>query len=396
MSSRTRALILAFAVVGFGLAAASSYVHYKLLTDPGYVSPCDVNTTFSCSQVYLSRFGSVAGVPVAIGGLIWFGLAGLLAGFGRADGKPSVAAGYLLALSVIGVGVSLYLAYASFFVLRTGCLLCMGTYVCVASIFLLSLFSNGESVMRLPSRLLADLRSAVGRPAVALAAILFLAGTASLVAFFPREGAMAQQAASTAAPTADVREAFAAAWVKQPRVDLGIPGDGAKVIVVKFNDFQCGACAQAEMIYKPVLQKFAASNPGVVKYVVKDWPWDTDCNFNAGRTIQGHEAACDSAAAARMARDRGKYDEMAAWLYANQGARPEAVREAAQKMLGITDFEREYAAKLSGIRSDVADGGVLNINGTPTYFINGVRLPGTIRPEYFEMAIDIEMKKAGT
>ena len=97
-----------------------------------------------------------------------------------------------------------------------------------------------------------------------------------------------------------------------------------------------------------------------------------------------------------MARDRGKYDEMAAWLYANQGARPEAVREAAQKMLGITDFEREYAAKLSGIRSDVADGGVLNINGTPTYFINGVRLPGTIRPEYFEMAIDIEMKKAGT
>ena len=207
---------------------------------------------------------------------------------------------------------------------------------------------------------------------------------------------MAQQAASTAAPTADVREAFAAAWVKQPRVDLGIPGDGAKVIVVKFNDFQCGACAQAEMIYKPVLQKFAASNPGVVKYVVKDWPWDTDCNFNAGRTIQGHEAACDSAAAARMARDRGKYDEMAAWLYANQGARPEAVREAAQKMLGITDFEREYAAKLSGIRSDVADGGVLNINGTPTYFINGVRLPGTIRPEYFEMAIDIEMKKAGT
>src|SRR6187431_53820 len=159
MSSRTRGLILAFAVVGFGLSAASSYVHYKLLTDPGYVSPCDVNTTFSCSQVYLSRFGSVAGVPVAIGGLIWFGLAGLLAGFGRADGKPSVAAGYLLALSVIGVGVSLYLAYASFFVLRTGCLLCMGTYVCVASIFLLSLFSNGESVMRLPSRLLADLRS---------------------------------------------------------------------------------------------------------------------------------------------------------------------------------------------------------------------------------------------
>jgi uncharacterized membrane protein/protein-disulfide isomerase len=389
-------LILSFAVVGFGLSAASSYVHYRLLTVPGYVSPCDVNSTFTCSQVYLSRFGSVAGVPVAVGGLIWFGLAGLLAGFGRADGKPSVAAGYLLALSVAGVGVSLYLAYVSFFVLRSGCVLCIGTYVCVAGIFLLSLFSNGESVMRLPSRLLADVRAAIGRPAVAVAAILFLVGTASVVAFFPREGAIAEQAAAAPPPTADVRQAFEAAWAKQPRVDMGISAEGAKVIVVKFNDFQCGACAQAEMVYKPVLQKFAASSPGAVKYVVKDWPWDTDCNFNSSRTIPGHEAACDSAAAARMARDRGKYDEMAAWLYGNQGARPEAVREAAQKLLGVTDFDREYTAKLAGIRADIADGGVLNINGTPTYFINGVRLPGGMRPEYFEMAIDIELKKAGT
>ena len=65
-------------------------------------------------------------------------------------------------------------------------------------------------------------------------------------------------------------------------------------------------------------------------------------------------------------------------------------------MLGVTDFDREYAAKLSAIRADVADGGVLNIDGTPTYFINGVRLPGGMRPEYFEMAIEIEIKKAGT
>jgi uncharacterized membrane protein/protein-disulfide isomerase len=396
MSSRTRALILAFAVVGFGLAAASSYVHYRLLTDPGYVSPCDVNSTFNCSQVYLSRFGAVAGVPVAIGGLIWFGLAGLLAAFGRADGKPSAAAGYLLALSVIGVGVALYLAYASFFVLRTGCLLCMGTYVCVAAIFVLSLFTNSESIVRLPSRLLVDLKSAVARPAVAVAVLLFAAGTASLVAFFPREGAIAEQAASAPAPSGDIRQAFEAAWAKQPRVDLGIAAEGAKVVVVKFNDFQCGACAQAEMIYKPVLQKFGTSAPAAVRYVVKDWPWDTKCNFNSSRTIPGHEAACDSAAAARMARDRGKYDEMAAWLYANQGARPEAVRATAQKMLGITDFDREYALKLPEIRADIADGGVLNINGTPTYFINGVRLPSGMRPEYFEMAIDIELKKAGT
>ena len=72
------------------------------------------------------------------------------------------------------------------------------------------------------------------------------------------------------------------------------------------------------------------------------------------------------------------------------------MRAAAQKMLGVTDFDREYALKLPEIRSDVADGGVLKVEGTPTYFINGVRLPSGMRPEYFEMAIDIEMQKAGT
>jgi uncharacterized membrane protein/protein-disulfide isomerase len=396
MSSRTRSLIVAFALLGFGLAAASTWIHYRLLTDPSYVSVCDVNSTFSCSEVYLSRYGSVAGVPVAVGGLIWFGLVALVAGFAKPDARPSAAAGYLLALSVVGLGVSLYLAYTSFFVLRTGCLLCIGTYVCVTAIFLLSLFTNAESILTLPSRLTADLRAAFARPAALLATVLFLAGTASVVAFFPREGELAAEAAAAPAPTGDVRQQFAAAWAQQPRVDLGIAPEGAKVVIVKFNDFECGACAQAEMLYRPVLQKLSASHPGAVKYVVKDWPWDTKCNFNAGRTIPGHEAACDAAAAARMARDRGKYDDMAAWLYANQGARPEAIRATAQRMLGVTDFDREYALKLPEIRSDIADGGVLNIQGTPTYFVNGVRLPSGMMPQYFELAITLELEKAGT
>jgi vitamin-K-epoxide reductase (warfarin-sensitive) len=403
MSSRTRWLILAFALTGFGLATASAWVHYRLLTDPAYISPCDVNASFNCSQVYLSRYGSVGGVPVAIAGLVWFGLAALLAAFARPDEKKSVAAGYLFALSLIGLGVAIYLAYASFFVLQTGCLLCIGTYVCVLAIFVLSSFTSGESVTALPARLFSDLGALVSRPGTLATAVLFLAGAASVVAFFPREGGEAPQAAAAAAQAqpasaaaGNTQEAFADAWAKQPRIDLGIPADGAKVIIVKFNDFECGGCAQAEMFYKPVLQKFAASHPGAVKYVVKDWPWDTKCNFNAGRTIPGHEAACDAAAAARMARDRGKYDEMAAWLYANQGARPDAVRAAAARIAGVTDFDREYALKLPGIRSDIADGGVLGIGSTPTYFVNGVRLNNTLPTHLLELAINLELQKAGS
>ena len=60
-------MILVFALIGLGFATASTWVHYKVLTDPTYASPCDINAAFNCTQVYLSRFGSVGGVPVALG-----------------------------------------------------------------------------------------------------------------------------------------------------------------------------------------------------------------------------------------------------------------------------------------------------------------------------------------
>ena len=60
----------------------------------------------------------------------------------------------------------------------------------------------------------------------------------------------------------------------------------------------------------------------------------------------------------------------------------------------MTDFDREYALKLPEIRRDIADGGVLGIESTPTYFINGVRLPNGLMPaEYFELAIKLELAK---
>jgi vitamin-K-epoxide reductase (warfarin-sensitive) len=301
MSSRSRGLILAFALLGLGFAAASTWVHYKVVTDPTYVSPCDINAAFNCTQVYLSRFGSVGGVPVALGGIFWFALVGLVAAFAKPTDQQSVAAGYLFALSTIGLAAILYLGYASFVVLRTGCLLCIGTYVCVLAIFAVSSFSRPVSMIGLPLRLFRDMRDVVTRPVTFVMALLLLAGTASLVAFFPKEGEAAAQAATAAPVSGDARANFEAAWRQQPRVDTGVPANGAQVVIVKFNDYMCPTCRQAEVYYRPILDKYAKSDPGKVKYVVKDWPWNSDCNFNAQRTIPGHEAACAGDACLRSA-----------------------------------------------------------------------------------------------
>src|SRR4029079_18317965 len=87
MLSRTRNLILLFSLAGLAFSAAASYVHYKLLTVPNYVSPCDINARFNCSDVYLSQYGSFHGVSVALAGLVFFGMVSLVAAFGAAQPK---------------------------------------------------------------------------------------------------------------------------------------------------------------------------------------------------------------------------------------------------------------------------------------------------------------------
>jgi protein-disulfide isomerase len=281
--------------------------------------------------------------------------------------------------------------------LKTACLLCLGTYVAVIGIFIVSAMASSVSVMALPGRLLADLGASFQQSGGGVVALAFILGTAFVAfAVFPKEGTIPK--ADTSPAPASAANDFAAAWATLPRTDLGIPADGAKVVVVKFNDYQCGGCRVTHEWYKPILEKFQQSHPGAVKYVLKDWPWSGKCNFFLDAGAPAHSGACDAAAAVRMARDRGpaKITEMEDWLFANQVTlTPESVRAAAEKILSVKDYNREYADKLAGIRQDVADGGALKITTTPTLFINGVRVDHELMPaSYFEMAIQLELNKA--
>ena len=103
-------------MVGLGASVGAAYVHYHLLFDPAYRSFCDVNATISCTQVYLSRFSTFRGIPVALFGAIWFVVAALLSVAGL-TARPAVresVPGYLFVLSTLALAVVLYLGYASF------------------------------------------------------------------------------------------------------------------------------------------------------------------------------------------------------------------------------------------------------------------------------------------
>lgn len=401
MHSTARRWLLAFAVFGLLTSGTSTYVHYRLLQDRGYTSFCDINATVTCSESYLSRYGSFGGVPVALLGFLWFTLAALLAWValkGRGEARESVP-GYLFVLSTIGLAMVLYLGYAAFVVLKAACLLCIGTYIAVTGLFITSGSIMDYPMTTLPKRLGRDARRLLTTPAALAIAIVFLGGAATAIAFFPRDtGAGAQaaapQTASGTQTTSNQQSEFERWYYQQPIADPGVPLDGAKVLVVKFNDYQCPACGQSYRDYRPVFAKYAASHPGAVRLVTKDYPLDPECNFNTPNG--GHQAACEAAVAVRLAARNGKETAMAEWLYSNQPAMtPQAVKQAAASVGGVTDFDAQYQKMIQAVKADIAAGGAINIRSTPSFVINGRLLNGMLPAQYFDQAIALELKRAG-
>ena len=395
MSKSAARLALVCAIVGLGASVWAAYVHYHLLYDPRYTSFCDVNATVSCTEVYQSRFSTFRGVPVAIFGAIWFAFAGLLSVGGlaaRQSVRESIP-GYLFVVSTLALAVILYLAYASFFVIKAVCILCLITYAAVIGLFGVSSAATSVRMTTLPRRALHDLGVFIASPVAVTLAVVLVAGAGSTLAFFPRESVVPGEAAPIPASTEDRQSEFERWYASQPRIPLIIPSEGAVVLVVKFNDYQCPACGNSYTQYKPIFAKYQADRPGAVRVVLKDFPLNVDCNPNVGRTL--HPAACDAAVAVRLARQHNRAEALEEWLYTNQASMtPPSVRQAARDIGGVADFDAKYQATLAQVKSDVALGTELRVNSTPTFFINGVKIDGSLPPQYFEQAISIELQRA--
>lgn len=389
---------MAFSALGVAASASSTFVHYRLLTDPAYASFCDISASVNCTQAYLSQYGSFLGVPVAPVGLLYFAFVLLMAGVGgrQASAASETAPAYIFAVSTVALAFVLYLGYASYFILKTVCILCAITYVSVIAIFIISGGATSFPMTTLPRRASKDFRTLLSNPLPLVLALVFVAGAVAVLAAFPRESAPqspAPEAVLPAVSDAD-RAKLAEWWEVQPQVTVPVPSDGAKVVVVKFNDYQCGACKLTHDAYKPILAKHTATKQ--VRYVVKHFPLEGECN--PGASGGNHYASCEAAAGVLMARPKGTASKLEDWIFENLGPpvlTPEQVKDAIRTVGGVTDFDAQYPRVLQEVKADASLGALLNVDSTPTFFINGRRLPKTlVQPQYLDALIDIELKRA--
>ena len=403
MTSRVRYALIGLSALGLVASCAALYVHYQILTDPNYTNSfCDVNETVSCQQTLQSQYATVAGVPVAAGGAIWSALVLMLSGWGmrapKSDGA-SRASGYVFLLSTLGLAVVFYLGYASFFVLRQACPLCITMYVSVIGIFLVSASAAGP-LAALLSGMGKDLTAITGNPTAAGLAVIWVVASAGLVLAFPREQAASSTQAAASVPAVPV-ETLAPeqlvelhAWVdRQPRVTEAMPTGTAKVLLLKFNDYQCPSCRQAWILYKDIIAKYEAAYPGVFRYESRDFPLEIECGMGGV-----HGGACEAAVAVRLAREKNLDKQLEATLFERQSPSMtgDDVKAALKEVTKISEseFDARYKQVLEAVKADAQFGQKLGVSGTPTFFLNGIKLGG-FRPVAFDAVIAYELKKAG-
>jgi vitamin-K-epoxide reductase (warfarin-sensitive) len=129
-------VLILLAVLGMVVSALALREHYRTEGD----SPCSINERWDCGIVNHSPYATLAGIPVAVLGIAGNFIMGALA-WRRAYRL-------VLAVAVVGLAFSLYLAHIEASVLGVWCIYCVISLGIISLITLLSLASAIATLFR--------------------------------------------------------------------------------------------------------------------------------------------------------------------------------------------------------------------------------------------------------
>ncbi len=153
---------------------------------------------------------------------------------------------------------------------------------------------------------------------------------------------------------------------QQLLVNASRPGFGpanSKVVVVEFSDFQCPYCAKASLAIRQIRETYKSS----VRFVFRQFP------------LSFHKDAHLAAEASLAANAQGKFWEFHDIAFGSYKmlTREDLERYAAQAGLDVERFKHDLDSHrfTADVDADIAVGNQVNVQGTPTLFINGARVP---------------------
>lgn len=174
----------------------------------------------------------------------------------------------------------------------------------------------------------------------------------------------------------------------QPTSDVGedddaVMGDkNAPITIIEFSDFECPFCGR---FYSQTLTQIKTEyiDTGKVKLVYRDFP------------LSIHPSAQKAAEAAECVREQGgdeAFFEMHDVIFEKQASLSVSNLKVWAQDLGYDINSCLDSGKFrSEVQNDFSDGQAAGVSGTPTFFINGVKLVGAQPFSAFKQIIDANL-----
>ncbi len=151
----------------------------------------------------------------------------------------------------------------------------------------------------------------------------------------------------------------------------------APVMLVEYGDYECPHCGRAY----PIVQQIQRRMGRRLCFVFRSFP-----------LRESHPHAQRAAEAAEAAGAQGKFWEMHDRLFERQFALEDdnLIEYAGDLGLDVARFWEELAARVyePRVREDFRSGVLSGVNGTPTFFINGIRHDDSWDPEPLLAALE--------
>ncbi|MFH2106757.1 MAG: DsbA family protein [Candidatus Micrarchaeota archaeon] len=156
----------------------------------------------------------------------------------------------------------------------------------------------------------------------------------------------------------------------------------AKITIVEFSDFECPYCANFYAETLPLIKKDYIDT-GKVRFVYRDMP------------MPFHTYAQKAAEAAECADEQGKFWEYHNILYESPDELDMANLKKYASQIGLDTVQfndcLESGAMATEVQQDLADARSYGVQGTPTFFINGIPVVGAQPYSVFQQLIEQEL-----
>lgn len=366
---------LSAALLGVFLSLYATW-HYRELRMAGKTDAlCNINQQFNCDQVALSVYAEFLTIPWGIWGLAFF--VTLLVLLALSLFKPQTREEQALAYSFwVGIGIlaSLSLGLVSWLGIGGWCLVCIGVYATNLAQAVLLLVGFKKKILTF-SFSWKRLYSGLITSAMSFSAVLIANNIIG-------------EKDPTPLPT--LEEVLEGRKVEVPQADIPIAltpysgmgedyrkgSDQARVTMVVFSDFQCPACRAFAEGVEELISYFGDN----LRVVFRNYPLDQACNPGIPRPL--HVFACKVAVLARCAGQYGKFWSFHDTAFKKQSELSEAAIMGWAKGVGLSEEQIQAClndkSQVEKIRDDIVLGNKLRIDGTPSVFVNGRRLPPSL------------------